>query len=226
MSNNVTKDIRYSDEDLQDFKVLIEGKIAKIKQELDYMREQIVDLNEASGEQQGGDFDDISVHTELEMLNNMVIRQQQLYTNLENALVRVQNKTYGICTVTGDLIEKKRLILVPHATKSVAAKEDAPKPVVIPTMISSLRENEEEDAPMPTKAKPAEPVKPKLITKVLRKTPAKSTVPKAKIADDDDFEWDDLDDNTLDDDSDDNEDDYDTPILGMNFDDMADESTE
>jgi RNA polymerase-binding transcription factor DksA len=54
----------------------------------------------------------IQVSIQIEMLNSMVIRQQQFINNLENALIRIQNKTYGICTVTGQLIDKKRLKLV------------------------------------------------------------------------------------------------------------------
>ena len=103
--------IRYSDEDLMEFKALIDEKMATAKQELEFMKEQIMEMNENASEKQGGNwFDDSSVHTELEMLNNMVIRQQQFVSNLENALIRIQNKTYGICMVTGQEKEKKRLI--------------------------------------------------------------------------------------------------------------------
>ncbi len=80
-------------------------------------------MNENNADIQGSDwFDDSSIHSEVELLNNMAIRQRQFIQNLENALVRIENKTYGICTVTGNLIDKKRLLLVPHATKSIEAK--------------------------------------------------------------------------------------------------------
>ncbi len=229
MSNHNTMAVRYSDADLQEFKVLIEGKLAKTKQELDYMRDQITELTESSNAQQGGDlFDDTSVHTDLEMLNNMVIRQQQLFQGLENALLRVQNKTYGICMVTGELIEKKRLLLVPHATKSVAAKEDLPKPVITSTMISSLRETEEEDAPVTKTKVAAEPTRPKLISRVVKKTGGKAVPAKTKaiVDDDDDFEWGDVQEDDLDSSDSEDGEDFNTPILGMNFDEMADDNGE
>lgn len=75
-------------------------------------------------DEQGGDwFDDSSIHTEIEFLTKMAERQRQFVQNLELALVRIKNKSYGICSVTGELIDKQRLLLVPHATKSVKAKE-------------------------------------------------------------------------------------------------------
>jgi DnaK suppressor protein len=117
---------RYSDKDLNEFQVLIEQKLEKAQQELDYMRQQIVETNESGADSQGGDWsDDSSIHAELEMLNRMVNRQQQFIRNLVNALSRIKNKTYGICSITGQLIDKQRLLLVPHATKSIAAKQAA-----------------------------------------------------------------------------------------------------
>jgi RNA polymerase-binding transcription factor DksA len=114
---------RYSDVELAEFKALIDEKLAAARQELNYLQEQIVEMNENNSDIQGSDwFDDSSIHSEVELLNNMAIRQRQFIQNLENALVRIENKTYGICTVTGHLIDKKRLLLVPHATKSIEAK--------------------------------------------------------------------------------------------------------
>ena len=180
MSNTV---IRYSDEDLAEFRALIETKLEREREEVTFMRDQIVELNENSGDQQGGDwFDDSSIHSELEMLNNQVIRKQQYINNLENALIRVQNKTYGICSVTGQLIEKKRLLLVPHATKSVEAKEDRPAPAPIIDKrddLDDLRKTTET-----TKG-------PRIIDRVIRKV---STRPanKPRVEDEEEFEWDDL----------------------------------
>ncbi len=114
---------RYSDKELAEFKALIDEKLGNARQELNYLQEQIVEMNENNADIQGSDwFDDSSIHSEVELLNNMAIRQRQFIQNLENALVRIENKTYGICTVTGNLIDKKRLLLVPHATKSIEAK--------------------------------------------------------------------------------------------------------
>ena len=85
--------LRYSDEELEEFKALILDKLENAKSELNYMRQQIVEINEDGGDQQGGDYmDDSSTHAELEMLNQMVARQQQFIRNLEHALVRIKNK--------------------------------------------------------------------------------------------------------------------------------------
>lgn len=118
--------VRYSDEDLQEFKVLIEEKLALAQEELNTTQRQIDDLNENGFNQQGGDwYDDSTAHTDLEMMQRMLTRQQRHVQDLKNALLRIHNKTYGICTVTGNLIEKERLRLVPHATKSVDGKNIA-----------------------------------------------------------------------------------------------------
>lgn len=160
--------IRYSDAELAEFKALIVDKLGKAQHELTFMQEQITEINENSNNNQSGNwFDDSSMHLELEMLNNMVSRQQVFVRNLENALVRIENKTYGICTVTGELIEKKRLSLVPHATKSVAAKEFETEQRKVEALVAaypaipeeSLQEKEEKESR-----------KTKIITKVIRKT--------------------------------------------------------
>ncbi|MCC6282173.1 MAG: TraR/DksA family transcriptional regulator [Saprospiraceae bacterium] len=115
--------VRYSDEDLQEFKVLIESKLAQAQEELNTTQQQIADLNENGFNQQGGDwYDDSTTHTDLEMLQRMMVRQQRYVQDLRNALLRIHNKTYGICSVTGVLIDKSRLRLVPHATKSIDGK--------------------------------------------------------------------------------------------------------
>ena len=119
--------VRYSDEELHEFKVLITDKLDKARQEVKFIREQMLETNENSSNQQSGDWtDESSSHTEMEMLNSMLARQHQFVRNLENALIRIQNKTYGICIITGQLIDKNRLRLVPHATKSVQAKNSRP----------------------------------------------------------------------------------------------------
>lgn len=115
--------VRYSDEDLQEFKALIDVKLEQAKEELDATQRQIADLNENGFNQQGGDwYDDSGAHTDMEMLQRMMQRQQRHVQDLKNALLRIQNKSYGICSVTGVLIDKNRLRLVPHATKSIDGK--------------------------------------------------------------------------------------------------------
>lgn len=118
--------VRYSDEDLLEFKQLIEEKLAIAEEELSFTQKQIDELNENGFNQQGGDwYDDSSAHTDLEMKQRMAARQMRHIQDLRNALLRIQNKTYGICTVTGQLIDKSRLRLVPHATKSIDGKNIA-----------------------------------------------------------------------------------------------------
>jgi RNA polymerase-binding transcription factor DksA len=118
--------VRYSDEELLEFKELIDKKLAQAQDELNTTQQQISDLNENGFNQQGGDwYDDSTAHTDLEMLQRMMVRQQRYVQDLRNALLRIQNKTYGICSVTGQLIDKNRLRLVPHATKSIDGKNIA-----------------------------------------------------------------------------------------------------
>jgi RNA polymerase-binding transcription factor DksA len=118
--------VRYKDEDLAEFKELIDKKLTQAQEELATTERQISDLNENGFNQQGGDwYDDSTAHTDLELLQRMLTRQQRYVQDLSNALLRIQNKTYGICTVTGQLIDKKRLLLVPHATKSIDGKNIA-----------------------------------------------------------------------------------------------------
>jgi RNA polymerase-binding transcription factor DksA len=99
---------------------------------------QIADLNENGFNQQGGDwYDDSTAHTDLEMLQRMSQRQLRYVTDLQNALLRIHNKTYGICSITGKLIDKSRLRLVPHATKSIDGKQIANSGVRLPGSESS-----------------------------------------------------------------------------------------
>lgn len=122
MSNN-NIGVRYSDEELLEFKTLINTKLDKARSEVSFIKEQMSEANENGANQQGGDWtDESSSHTEMELLNSMLARQQLFIQNLNNALLRIQNKTYGVCSITGQLIDKKRLLLVPHATKSMEAK--------------------------------------------------------------------------------------------------------
>jgi RNA polymerase-binding transcription factor DksA len=121
MSNDLK--VRYSDEDLQAFKVIVDARLLQAQDELSTTEKQIADLNENGFNQQGGDwYDDSTAHTDLEMLQQMLRRQQRFVQDLKNALLRIYNKTYGICIVTGELISKERLRLVPHATKSMDGK--------------------------------------------------------------------------------------------------------
>lgn len=115
--------LRYSDQELATFQQLIDAKLAKAKAQLQQMQSQIIEATQNSSDAHGADWmDDSSMNAELDMLNNMAIRQRKYLKELENALVRIKNKVYGICIITGNLIDKRRLLAVPTTTKSVAAK--------------------------------------------------------------------------------------------------------
>ncbi|WP_300597828.1 TraR/DksA C4-type zinc finger protein [Niabella sp.] len=119
-----TSVIRYSDSDLAEFKEIILRKLDAAKKELAYLQGLITRRDE------GGDMDegrymtmeDGSVSMEREQLSQLASRQITFIDHLEKALMRVENKTYGICRVTGHLIDKARLRAVPHATLSMEAK--------------------------------------------------------------------------------------------------------
>lgn len=114
---------RYSDTELQEFKMLIESKLSDAYQDLHYFNDQIKRLTEEP-ESRVINIEDGLVASEKEYLNKMAQRQLQYIKHLENALIRIQNKVYGICRVTGKLIPKERLYAVPHATLSIEAKRD------------------------------------------------------------------------------------------------------
>ncbi len=123
MASNNT--LRYSDKDLASFKEIIDAKLAKAKAQLSQMQTQIVEATQNSSDAHGADWmDDSSMNAELNMLSTMAIRQRKYLKELENALIRIRNKMYGICTITGKLIDKRRLMAVPTTTKSVAAKNE------------------------------------------------------------------------------------------------------
>lgn len=119
-----SKRVRYSDEELQEFKEIILDKLAKAKENLAMLTEAFAnDANDISDTaptfkilEEGGNV------SSKEDNANMAARQQKFIKDLESALIRIENKTYGVCRVTGKLIPKERLRLVPHATLCVEAK--------------------------------------------------------------------------------------------------------
>jgi len=113
---------RYSDEELQEFKVLIEEKLEKATEQLNFTLNQLEEYAENADSKIKGLDDGIST-AESERLTQMAGRQRKHIQHLENALIRIQNKSYGVCRVTGKLISKERLRAVPHATLSIEAKQ-------------------------------------------------------------------------------------------------------
>lgn len=116
---------RYSDADLAEFKELIIKKIQKAQADLDLIKSAYMnDLNNGTDDTSPTfkAFEEGSETMSKEANSQLAIRQEKFIRDLKNALFRVENKTYGTCKVTGKLISKERLLIVPHATMSIEAK--------------------------------------------------------------------------------------------------------
>ena len=121
----VDEKIRFSDAELAEFKALIQSKLEKAKYDLDLIKSAY--LNDSNN---GTDdtsptfkaFEEGSETMSKEANSQLAIRQEKFIRDLKNALIRIENKTYGLCKVTGKLINKERLKIVPHATMSIEAK--------------------------------------------------------------------------------------------------------
>lgn len=116
---------RYSDSDLQEFRELINSKLKKANEDLDLLKGSLSHNDDHGTNDTGRTFnmmEDGSETLSREEVAQQAARQEKFVANLKNALVRIENKTFGICRVTGKLIQKERLKLVPHATLSIEAK--------------------------------------------------------------------------------------------------------
>lgn len=117
---------RYSDNELKEFEELINEKLNKAKGEYKILKDTLSRDNDSGTDSTSGGntkvLEDGAETAEKENLSQLAARQQKFIANLENALVRIKNGTYGICSVTGKLISKERLIAVPHTTQSIEAK--------------------------------------------------------------------------------------------------------
>jgi len=117
--------VRYSDNDLLEFKEIILAKIARAEKDVEILKSSY-----KNGANNGTDdtaptfksFDDGTETMAKERNMQLAVRQEKFIRDLKNALIRIENKTYGICRATGNLIQKERLKLVPHATLSIDAK--------------------------------------------------------------------------------------------------------
>ena len=116
-----TEKTRYSDEELEEFKQIIEEKLGKAQVQLEYYLNQLKDLADNEDARVKGLDDGIGTF-ESERISQLAARQRKYIQHLENAKIRIENKVYGICRVTGKLISKERLRAVPHATLSIEAK--------------------------------------------------------------------------------------------------------
>jgi RNA polymerase-binding transcription factor DksA len=127
----LTEKTRYSDEELEEFKQIIITKLEKAKEDLKMLMEAYTLDGEHGTDDTSPTFKILEEGYQVmskEENSRLASRQQKFINNLENALLRIENKTYGICRVTGKLIAKDRLKSVPHATLSIEAKlKQAPK---------------------------------------------------------------------------------------------------
>src|SRR6478609_8184925 len=117
---------RYGESELREFETLINSKLDKAREEFRILKDTLNRTNDAGTDATSGGntkvLEDGAETAEKENLSQLAARQLKYMTNLENALIRIKNGTYGICSVTGKLIPKERLIAVPHTTQSIEAK--------------------------------------------------------------------------------------------------------
>ncbi|MCB9322571.1 MAG: hypothetical protein H6571_02410 [Lewinellaceae bacterium] len=187
MSNESPNANRYSNEELAEFKVIIEQKLQKANEALKFILDQIEAITEVGSE--GDWMDDTSNSNDLKMLYTMEGRHRKHIIDLENAMLRIKNKTYGVCLATGELIDKRRLMAVPTTTKSLEAKMIEANP---PKKVN--RPSTDEEKRIRKETKPVSIVK-------IKKKEVKSPE-KINLKDPLDFVNDDLDD------------DFDDPFLG------------
>ena len=119
------KKARYSDQELENFRKLIEEKIEKAQEDLELLRSAYMNDGNNGTDDTSPTFKAFEEGSETmskEANTQLAIRQEKFIRDLKNAMIRIENKTYGICRVTGKLINKKRLLLVTHATLSIEAK--------------------------------------------------------------------------------------------------------
>src|ERR1700743_486668 len=120
-----TEKTRYSESDLQEFKGIILEKLRIAKEELNSLASSLSNPNANGTDDTAGTYktlEDGSATLEKESINQLAARQKKFIEQLEAALVRIENKTYGVCRETGKLIQKERLRAVPHTTLSMEAK--------------------------------------------------------------------------------------------------------
>ena len=116
---------RYTDKELERFKKLIVQKIDQAKQDLDLLKSAYMNDSDNGTDDTSPTFKAFEEGSETmskEANTQLALRQEKFIRDLKNALIRIENKTYGVCRVTGKLIKKKRLMVVPHATLSIEAK--------------------------------------------------------------------------------------------------------
>ncbi|QHT68161.1 TraR/DksA family transcriptional regulator [Rhodocytophaga rosea] len=122
---NQEENLRYSEEELKEFEELISQKLDQSRKELNYIKQALSKRNDSGTDNTSGTsklLEDGADTTEKENLSQLAARQQKFTQQLENAMIRIKNGTYGICVDTGKLIPKERLRAVPHTQHSIEAK--------------------------------------------------------------------------------------------------------
>ena len=152
---------RYGEADLAEFKALIESKLEKTQEQLTALETQLTATTE-SKDNEGDWMDDSTINTDIEMLEVMANRQRKHLIDLQNALQRIYNKSYGICSITTELIDKRRLLAVPTTTKSLTAK-------MTPVDLASVNLQKREVKPNASG--------PKIISRIIRKPEIKPIKP-------------------------------------------------
>lgn len=125
MSANTDEKLRYGDNDLAYFKEILNTKIKEAQDQYELIKTVYTNNSDNGTDDtapQFKAFDEGSAVMSKETSAQLAIRQEKFIRDLKNALIRIENKSYGVCRVTGKLINKKRLELVPHATLSIEAK--------------------------------------------------------------------------------------------------------
>jgi len=123
--NNTEERMRYSEDELAEFQGIISNKLDMARNELNYIKRQLSKRNDSGTDNTTGSsklLEDGADSLEKENLNQLAARQQKFIQQLENAMIRIKNGTYGICVDTGRLIPKERLRAVPHTLHSIEAK--------------------------------------------------------------------------------------------------------
>ena len=116
---------KYTDKELESFRKIINEKIEKAQNDLELIKSAYINNSTNGTEDTSPTFKSVEEGSETmskEANTQLALRQEKFIRDLKNALVRIENKTYGVCRVTGKLIDKKRLNIVPHATLSIEAK--------------------------------------------------------------------------------------------------------
>lgn len=171
--NTMATVTRYSDKDLLEFQLLLESKLEKANNQLNRSSQSLADTAE-SKDREGDWMDDSTTSTDIQMLEAMVARQRKHILDLNNALQRIKNRSYGICVVTGKLIDKRRLLAVPTTTKCIAAKQNANQPSSSPEIKKP-------------KTKPKNGAR-KVLTKIIRKPSVTKATEAIEDMDDEDVE--------------------------------------